>query len=72
VRPEVVLLSHGPLSAELRALGIRTHVLPAGRFRQPWHLLRTIWHLVTLARRDIALIDSAGAKGISTVALPRG
>jgi len=63
VRPEVVLLSHGPLSAELRALGIRTHVLPAGRFRQPWHLLRTIWHLVTLARRDIALIDSAGAKG---------
>lgn len=63
-RAEVVLLAQGPLAAELRASGVRTYVLPAGRFRQPWHLLRTLGHLARLAqRRNIALIESAGAKG---------
>lgn len=63
IRPEVALLSRGPLAAELRSLGVRTYVLPAGRFRQPWRLLCTLWHLVTLARHGVALVDSAGAKG---------
>lgn len=61
---EVVLLARGPLAAEFRALGIRTSVLPAGRFRQKRLLLRTLWHLARLMRRrDIALVQSAGAKG---------
>ncbi len=64
MRAEVVLLSRGPLAAELRARGVRTSVLPAGRFRQPWHLLRTLWHLAHLERqRGVTLVDSAGAKG---------
>jgi len=61
---EVVLLARGPLAAEFRALGIRTSMLPAGRFRQKWFLLRTLWHLARLMRRrDVALVQSAGAKG---------
>lgn len=63
-RKEVVLLSCGSLAAELRALGVRTHVIPAGRFRQPWHLIRAIWHIARLSHQGKAtLIDSAGAKG---------
>ncbi len=61
---EVVLLSHGSIATELRALGIRTYVIPAGRFRQPLHLIRAVWHIARLARiREVSLIDSAGAKG---------
>ncbi len=62
-RPIVVLLSTGPLAAEMRARGIRTYVFPSGRFRGPHRLLAVLWHLRRLIQRyQISLVQSGSGK----------
>lgn len=62
-RPIVVLFASGPLAGELRALGVTTYVIPAGRVRQPLRFVRVVWHLGRLiGRHRLSLAQSDAGK----------
>jgi glycosyltransferase involved in cell wall biosynthesis len=50
--PVVALLGDGGFVQEIRAVGARTVVLPAGRMRNPLHLTATVARLTRLLRRE--------------------
>jgi len=51
-QPVLVFFEHGPLADELEALGHQVTVIPAGRLRQPWNVLRTVASLARLLERE--------------------
>lgn len=60
----VVLLARGPLASELRLLGVRVYVIPAGRFRYMGKTILAIYHIARLALKEkVSLLSSAGTKG---------
>ena len=52
LQPLPVFFEQGPLVDELEALGLDVTVLPAGRLRQPWNVLRTVTSLARLLERE--------------------
>lgn len=52
IEPTVALLGPGPFAAELRAAGVRTWTIPAGRLRQPQRIAGTVRALAALMRRE--------------------
>jgi glycosyltransferase involved in cell wall biosynthesis len=51
-QPVPVFFEQGPLADELEALGYRVYVIPAGRLRQPWKVVRTVTSLARLLERE--------------------
>ena len=47
----IAFLEDGPMVAHLRSIGVDTHVVPAGRLRQPYCYARTVIRLNALVRR---------------------
>jgi len=52
IQPVVVFFEHGPLVDEVSALGMDATVIPAGRLRQPWAVIRTVGSLARLLERE--------------------
>ena len=52
IRPSVAVLEPGPFAEEISALGVRVHVLPQGRLRNPAHTAATWARLARLIRRE--------------------
>jgi glycosyltransferase involved in cell wall biosynthesis len=52
VQPVLVFFEPGPLADEAKALGLEVTVLPAGRLRQPWNVVRTVIALARLLERE--------------------
>jgi glycosyltransferase involved in cell wall biosynthesis len=62
--PSAVLLDQGPLELWLRQAGCPTHVIPAGRMRQPLRTLKTVETISSVLRRGgHELVFSNQAKG---------
>ena len=52
LEPRIVFLESGPFEREVAALGLATHVIEAGRLRQPAKLARAVRALSGLVRRE--------------------
>jgi glycosyltransferase involved in cell wall biosynthesis len=51
-QPVLVFFEEGPLVTEFEALGHDVTVIPAGRLRQPWNIVRTVASLARLLGRE--------------------
>jgi glycosyltransferase involved in cell wall biosynthesis len=52
IQPVVAFFEQGPLVDEVVALGMEAIVIPAGRLRQPWAVVRTVNSLARLLERE--------------------
>jgi glycosyltransferase involved in cell wall biosynthesis len=52
LEPVVAFMEPGPLVHEVTALGLDAVVVPAGRLREPWNVMRTVRALALLLERE--------------------